>query len=305
MKSKTVKDPGLGSKFQKPINRMMNPDGSYNIVRKGGLNNYQDFYKFLLDIKWPLFFVFITIFYVSLNLIFTALYLIIGIDQLRGISSNQSDFFNAFSFSAQTFTTVGYGAISPNGKGVSILAMIEAYAGLLSFALATGLLYGRFSKPSLKIIFSENLLLTPYENGMSFMFKMVNTRNNVLLNTKVTTLFIMDKGIGEEAYNKEYFPLNLESDKVNFFPLTWTLVHKIDENSPAFEISLSELKKRNAEIIIMVETFDETFGQMLIQKHSYAHEKWIEGKKFDRNFRMDEEGKLVLHINELNNLTSI
>jgi inward rectifier potassium channel len=238
-------------------------------------------------------------------LIFTALYLIIGIDQLRGVSSNQSDFFNAFSFSAQTFTTVGYGAISPNGKGASILAMIEAYAGLLSFALATGLLYGRFSKPSLKIIFSENLLLTPYENGMSFMFKMVNTRNNVLLNTKVTTLFIMDKGIGAEEFNKEYFPLNLESDKVNFFPLTWTLVHKIDENSPAFEISLSELKKRNAEIIIMVETFDETFGQMLIQKHSYANEKWIEGKKFDRNFRMDEEGKLVLHINELNNLTSI
>jgi len=134
---------------------------------------------------------------------------------------------------------------------------------------------------------------------------MVNTRNNVLLNTKVTTLFIMDKGIGAEEFNKEYFPLNLESDKVNFFPLTWTLVHKIDENSPAFEISLSELKKRNAEIIIMVETFDETFGQMLIQKHSYANEKWIEGKKFDRNFRMDEEGKLVLHINELNNLTSI
>jgi inward rectifier potassium channel len=137
------------------------------------------------------------------------------------------------------------------------------------------------------------------------MFKLVNTRNNVLLNTKVTTLFILDKGIGEEEFNKEYFPLNLETDRVNFFPLTWTLVHKIDDTSPAFGLSLCELKKRNAEIIIMVETFDETFGQMIIQKHSYAQEQWIEGMKFERNFRMNEEGKLTLHINELNNMTPI
>ena len=147
---KKAKDPGLGSKFQNPIKRMMNPDGAYNIIRKGGLNNFQDFYKFLLEIKWYSFLLFITLFYIAMNLVFTGLYLFVGIEQLKGASELQSDFFNAFFFSAQTFTTVGYGAISPNGKAADILAMIEAYIGLLSFALATGLLYGRFSKPSLK-----------------------------------------------------------------------------------------------------------------------------------------------------------
>lgn len=302
---KKAKDPGLGSKFQNPIKRMMNPDAAYNIIRKGGLNNFQDFYKFLLEIKWYSFLLFITLFYIAMNLVFTGLYLFVGIEQLKGASELQSDFFNAFFFSAQTFTTVGYGAISPNGKAADILAMIEAYIGLLSFALATGLLYGRFSKPSLKISFSNNLILSPYEDGEALMFKMVNLRNNVLLNTKVTTLFVIDKGIGEDEFNKEYFALNLETDTVNFFPLTWTLVHKIDENSPLFNISFSELKKRNSEVIVMVETFDETFGQMMIQKHSYAEDQLITGKKFDRNFRMDENGQLVLHIDELNNLTSI
>ncbi len=302
---KKANDPGLGSKFQNPIKRMMNPNGEYNIIRKGGLNNFQDFYKFLLEIKWYAFLLFITLFYIAINLIFSSLYLLVGIEQLKGTTNLQSDFFNAFFFSAQTFTTVGYGAISPNGKAADILAMIEAFIGLLSFALATGLLYGRFSKPSLKISFSNNLLLTPYEDGQALMFKMVNLRNNVLLNTKVTTLFVIDKGIGEEEFNKDYFSLPLETDTVNFFPLTWTLVHKIDKNSPLFNVSFEELKKRNSEVIVMVETFDETFGQMVIQKHSYAQEQLITGKKFDRNFRMDKNGQLVLHIDELNNLTSI
>lgn len=300
---KTTKDPGLGSKFQKPIKRMMNPNGSYNIIRKGGLNGFQDFYKFLLEIKLHWFLLVITAFYIFINLVFTCFYLMIGIDQLKITSNHQSDFFNAFFFSAQTFTTVGYGAISPNGKAADILAMVEAFFGLLSFALATGLLYGRFSKPSLKIAFSKNIIITPFEEGKAVMFKVVNLRNNVLLNTKIKTLFIIDKGVGSEEFNKDYFTLNLESDTVNFFPLTWTLVHKINDNSPLFGLSLIDLKRRNAEVIVMVETFDETFGQMIIQKHSYAEEQWLEDVKFDRNFRMDENGRLTLYIDELNNLS--
>ena len=302
---KRANDPGLGSKFQKPIERMMNPDGTYNIVRKGGLNGLQDFYKFLLETKWYWFTLFITSFYIFMNLIFSSLYLLIGIEQLKGAHNGQSDFFNAFFFSAQTFTTVGYGAISPNGKAADILAMIEAFVGLLSFALATGLLYGRFSKPSLKIAFSKNLLITPYEEGNALMFKIVNMRNNVLLNTRISTLITLDKGTQNEKFNKEYFALNLETDTVKFFPLTWTIVHKIDESSPIAGLTLQDLKKRNAEVIVMVETFDETFAQEIIQKHSYARDQWVEGMKFDRNFRIDEKGRLTLHINELDNISPI
>ncbi len=306
MKSNSTKDPGLGSKFQKPILRMVNPDGSYNIIRKGGLNGFQDFYKFLLEIKWYWFMSFVTAFYIVMNLIFTSFYLLAGIEQLTISNDNQSDFFNAFFFSAQTFTTVGYGSISPNGKAADVIAMVEAFIGLLSFALATGLLYGRFSKPSTKIAFSKNIIITPFEDGTAAMFKIVNLRNNVLLNTKVTTLFIIDKGgTDSEEFNKDYFRLELESDTVNFFPLTWTLVHKISDASPLFGLTVNDLKKRNAEVVIMVETFDETFAQTIIQKHSYAQDQWIENVKFDKNFRADENGKLVLYVNELNKVIPV
>lgn len=303
--SNTTNDPGLGSIFQQPIQRMMNADGSYNIVRKGALNGFRDFYKFLLETKWYWFILFITTFYIFMNLIFTCFYLLAGMDQLKINSNSQSDFFNAFFFSAQTFTTVGYGSISPNGKTADIIAMIEALIGLLSFAIATGLLYGRFSKPSTKIAFSKNIIITPFQDGQAVMFKMVNLRNNVLLNTKVSTLFIIDKGTSSEEFNKDYFRLKLESDTVNFFPLTWTLVHKIDDSSPLYNLSLNDLKKRNAEVIIMVETFDETFAQTILQKHSYAQDQWLENVKFERNFRTNEKGELVLYINELDNLTPI
>ena len=298
-------DPGLGSIFQQPVRRLMNPDGSYNIVRKGGVNGIRDFYKFLLDIKWYWFLLLITSFYFVMNLFFAALYLYIGIDQLHITNGYQSDFLNAFFFSSQTFTTVGYGSISPQGKAAGVVAMTEAFFGLSSFAVTTGLLYGRFSKPSLKLNFSKNILITPFEGETALMFKLVNLRSNVLLNTKITTLFIMDKGEGLEEFNKDYFNLELLTDKINFFPLTLTVVHKITKDSPLYQLSIEDLKKRNAEVIVMVETFEETFGQMIIQKHSYGQEEWLGGKKFDRNFRMDKHGKLTLHIDELDNMIDI
>jgi len=164
-------------------------------------------------------------------------------------------------FSAQTFITVEYREISPNGKSADILSMIEAFVGLLSFILATCSLYRRFSKPSLKIAFSINLFITPYEKGHALMFKIVNWRNNVLLNSRITTLITIEKGTKNEEFNKDYFTLNLEIDTVKFFSLTWMLVHKIDESSTINGLSVTDLKQRNAEVIVMIETFDETFAQ--------------------------------------------
>lgn len=283
----------------------MNPDGSYNIRRIGGLSKFQDFYKYLIEIPWYRFLIIVTGFYLLINLFFTCLYIFVGLDQLIGKSMEDSPFFGAFFFSVQTFTTVGYGSISPNGMGADIIAMVEAYFGLMSFALATGLLYARFSKPELKIAFSRNVILTPFETGMAVMFKMVNQRKNVLLNTSVKAMLILDKGGKQDAYNKQYYELKLENDRVNFFPLTWTLVHKIDEQSPFFNLKLKDLIQRNAEMVILVETFDETFGQALLQKHSYAQEQWLENVRFDANFSPNEKGELELHVDEIDNLLPV
>ena len=259
----------------------------------------------MLDIEWYHFILLILLIYILINLVFSGLYLAIGIEQLKGISSSQHPFFSAFFFSTQTFTTVGYGSVSPNGTAAEIVAMIEAFFGLMGFAIATGLLYGRFSKPNAKIGFSKNVIITPFEDTNAMMFKIVNLRNNVLLKTKVNVFLAMDKEEGEQSFVKQYFQLNLEVDYITFFPLTWTLVHKITEDSPLYQLDVEQIRKRNGEVFILIETFDETYSQDIVHKHSYADEDWLENVKFDANFRPDENGKLVLYIDELSNVTPI
>lgn len=302
---KTMKDPGLGSKFQKPIKRMMNQDGTYNIIRKGGLTKFQDFYKYLLEVSLGKFLLIILLIYILLNIVFTCIYLGIGIEELKGVSEHQPAFFSAFFFSTQTFTTVGYGSVSPHGIGAEIVAMVEAFVGLLGFALATGLLYGRFSKPNAKIGFSKNIILTPFDEGQAIMFKTVNLRNNVLLKTKISVFIALDKEIGANNFMKEYFPLTLEVDTITFFPLTWTLVHKITDDSPVANMNIDDLKLKNAEVFILIETFDETYSQDIVQKHSYAQNDWIDKVKFDTNFRTNTAGNLELHVNELDKLITL
>lgn len=305
MKIKAAKDPGLGSKYQQPLTRIMNSDGTYNIKRIGGISKFRDFYKHLLECSWLKFLFYISSFYLILNFLFTFLFLAVGIEELQGINEQQNEFFAVFFFSVQTLTTVGYGSMSPIGFGANVIAMIEAFVGVLNFAIATGLLYGRFSKAETRIAFSKNIIITPFQDATAMMFKMVNERNNVLLNTSVKAMLIMDKGGLEDPFNKQYFDLELENDEVNFFPLTWTIVHKINEESPLYGIGVPELIQRNAEVVILVKTFDETYSQSLLRKHSYAQEQWKENVKFATNFKTNGHGQVELYVNEVDKVMEI
>lgn len=293
------KDPGLGSKFSSNVKRLINEDGSYNIVRKGGMNAFSDFYKFLIDLTWFKFFLLSAAAYIGINLIFALLYLLVGIDQMNGHDPAKSAFLDAFYFSVQTFTTVGYGHLSPSGPGIGIISTFEAFIGLMFFALITGLLYGRFSKPSSKIRFAKNVIITRHNGEDALMFKMVNQRSSVLLNASVKCILAMTKGSGHHSYNKEYHPIELETDRVNFFPLTWTLVHIIDEKSPLYQLSIRDLKKKNAELIVLVEAFDETFSQNIIEKASFADDQWIDKVAFVKNFSANSNGEIELHVDKI------
>lgn len=300
-----TKDPGLGSKYKHSVKRLINEDGSYNIVRKGSVGGFRDFYKFLIDLSWSQFFLVSTIAYLIFNLLFACLYLAVGVDQINGLDGSQSDFLNAFFVSVQTFTTVGYGFLAPVGAGAGIISTFEAFFGLMYFALITGLLYGRFSRPKSKIAFAKNAIITPFQDGQALMFKMVNQRKSVLTETSVNCIFTIDIGSGENAHNKEYHRVELELDQVNFFPLTWTLVHKISEDSPLAGLSIDELKRRHAELIVLVNAFDETFSQNIVEKQSFAGDQWLDGVKFDRNFHTNSKGQIVLDVKGIDNVSKV
>jgi inward rectifier potassium channel len=300
------KDPGLGTNYQKGVKRSMNEDGSYNIKRIGGISGVRDIYKFMVDMpSWKFILLFLTLFFLT-NLLFATGYYLIGLDQLRGISEQQNPFVAAFYFSAQTFTTVGYGAISPQGNGASLLAAFEAFIGLIAFSVVTGLIYGRFSKPRAKIGFTHNVIYTKHEDGMAVMFKLVNLRDNVLLNAKIEVISSMKiESTDHRTFSRDYNKLELDIDSVRFFPLTWTIVHRINENSPFKNMSYEQILDSEVELVILFEAHDETFARDVIQKHSYAINQWIRDRKFKRNFHADEDGTLHLNIRELHDLEQL
>lgn len=295
-------DPGLGTTYQKSVKRILNEDGSYNIKRIGTIRMLKDFYKYLVDLNAWWFGVFLVGSFLVANLFFAGIYCWIGTEYLHGINPHQNNFIAAYYFSAQTFTTVGYGAIAPRGNLTSFVAAMEAFVGLIAFAIATGLIYGRFSRPSTKIAFSHNVIITPHKDKMALMFKIVNQRNSVLLNTKVHALLSL---VNEDSHNmvtRKYYNMPLEVDFVRYFPLTWTLVHVIDEDSPLYDLNLSQIKEKLAELLIVIEAFDETYSQTVIRKHSYAEHQWASGVKFKKNFSSDENGTIILNIHEISDL---
>src|SRR4030095_14982520 len=149
-------------------------------------------------------------------------------------------FLRGFFFSVQTFATIGYGTIHPVGIGPNLLVTIESYYSLIANALITGLVFARFARPTAKILFSDVAVIAPYQDITGFMFRVVNGRNNQLIEVKAQVM--MARFVNEDGKIVRRFEvLDLERKSVTFFPLTWTIVHPIDEKSPLFGVNAEDL----------------------------------------------------------------
>ncbi len=273
-------DLGLVTKSSARGFRSLNKDGTFN-VKKTNLSFFEqfNFFHVLISMSWLKFFGVIISGYFVVNSIFAYIYVLIGVENLTGVekSSEFNNFIEAFFFSAQTITTLGYGRVAPLGLTANIVAAIESMLGLLSFALATGLLYGRFSKPSAKIKYSTHAVIAPYQDINAFMFRVANPRSNQLLEVEVNITLSMKR---KDSGLRDFFILEVERPKVVFFPYTWTIVHPINKESPLYNMSADDVKEKDAEFIVMMKAFDESFSQTVYSRSSYnAFEiKW--GEKF-------------------------
>src|SRR5271169_1139398 len=189
-------DPGLTQKFTGTLRRAINKDGSFNVHRSGTTWRDVHPYLFLINTKWWNFFSLMFVGYVLMNTLFALVYYSLGPNQLQGADAptDWAHFLNSFFFSAHTLTTVGYGSISPKGISANVVAAIEAMVGLMGFALATGLLFGRVSRPSARIGFSQRMLIAPYQNGESLQLRIVNRRVNMLMELEATMLLMTVEG---------------------------------------------------------------------------------------------------------------
>src|SRR5579863_7952526 len=299
---KPTLDPGLTQKYTGALRRSINKDGSFNVSRRGG--SWRDFHPYLqmLSMSWPQFFGAILGGYLLINLLFALVYFALGPGQLLGADgANEMDrFLNDFFFSTHTLTTVGYGNMVPATVIVNVVASLEAIAGLMAVALGTGLMFGRFSRPSAKIAFSERILMAPYQELGSLQLRIVNLRPNILMELEAYMVLMTVEGPPGKL-TRHFAPLKLERDKVYFLPLTWTIVHPLDETSPLFGKTAQDLERLQAEFVILIKAFDDTFSQTVHARYSYRYDELAWQAKFQPAFEIDAEGNLILNVDQVGN----
>lgn len=282
---------GFGAQASTQGERLINSDGSYNVERRGlpfwsRFNHFHD----LITMKWWKFFVFVILFYTCINLLFAGLFLAVGMDQIEGDRglTDMEHFWDAFFFSSQTMTTVGYGRTSPIGFAANIVAAIECLVGLMSFAILTGVLYGRFSRPLARLSHSPNALIAPFKEGTALMYRIANLRPNALIECEAQ---LMMSYIDAETNIRRFIQLPLEYTKVTALALSWTVVHPIDSDSPLFGLSVSDMEEMDCEFVCLFKAFDETYAQTVHNRHSYPSSEIVWGAKFEMMYKRAPNGK--------------
>jgi inward rectifier potassium channel len=281
---------------------LVNKDGTPNVKRVGlPFFNTANNYHTLITMSWTKFWILVISGYLFINILFACIYMSFGPDSLDGTSGNSmfNHFMDAFFFSAQTISTVGYGHISPRGMGSNSVAALESMLGLLAFALATGLLYGRFSRPSAQIKFSDNILVAPYMgNGKGVMFRLANLRRNLLIDLEIEIIFSFNELVDGKPVRR-FYPLEVERKKVSVLTLNWTVVHPLDENSPLNQMTAEDMEKSEAGFAILLRAFDDTFSQTVHTRTAYQHNDIIWGAKFKPVFDRDTDGRIVLDLSKI------
>ncbi|HYU35815.1 MAG TPA: ion channel [Thermoanaerobaculia bacterium] len=298
------RDLGFGSVVAQSRRRLLNPDGSFNVVREGmSPLTSLSLYHTLLTTTWPRFLSLLVVFYLLSNTLFALCYMACGAEALGGLGSAtpQSRFVQEFFFSVQTFATIGYGMVYPKSIAANVVMTIESLVGLLGFALATGILFARFARPTARILFSRQAIIAPYRGITAFEFRIVNARSNQLIDVAARVQLSRFRD-----GRREFIQLSLERDKVVFFPLAWTVVHPIDERSPLWGMTEQELLVQDVEFLILLTGTDETFAQVVHTRSSYRADEVVWGARFTNLFNPPTpDGVLSIDIGRLHDVERV
>jgi len=299
------RDLGFGARLARQAKaRFLNRDGSFNVVRTG-LPFWRTLsaYHALLTMSWLRFFSLIAFAYFAVNVIFAGAYLLCGPDALSGRSARNphermlEDFF----FSVQTLATIGYGGVAPKSLAANLLVTVEALFGLMGLALATGLLFARFSRPNTRIAFSQKAVVAPFRDGKALMFRIVNERSNQLTDVQATVTFSRLEGEGDER-SRRFHELALDRRRVLFMPLHWVVVHPIDEASPLRGMTREEFQRCDSEVMILLTAMDETFFQTVHVRSSYKPDEVAWGYRFADMFLSSAEGLTGIDLRKLHDI---
>jgi inward rectifier potassium channel len=265
------------SKSQAPAPRkLVDPQLRRTLVRSGAPRRVLgDAYHALLNAHWSVLLAIFATYYVVANVLFALAYLAGG-DDLAHAHSFTDDFF----FSVQTLATIGYGSIAPKTLYANILVAIEAFTGVLGFALATGLFFAKFSRPTARVLFSRVAVVTLRDGVPSLMLRLANERANQVVEAQVHVALALSETTLEGEEVRRFYDLALTRTRTPIFVLSWTVVHPITESSPLYGATHDSLMEREGEVIVSVTGVDETFSQAIHARYSYLADEIVWGARF-------------------------
>ncbi|APA86000.1 Inward rectifier potassium channel [Paraburkholderia sprentiae WSM5005] len=238
---------------------------------------WQDLYHRALGVRWPVFFVSLALLFLLLNTVFATLYML---GDAPIANQFPKGFAGAFFFSVETLATVGYGDMHPQTVYAHWIATLEIFVGMSSIALATGLIFARFSRPHAKIMFARYAVIRPIDGRMTLMVRSANARQNVIAEARAR-LRIMRQETSIEGYTlRKLYDLALVRDQHPVFKLGWTLMHVIDEASPLFGDDAESLKGRDVSLLLTLEGIDESTSQTMQARHMWTCDQIVWQHRF-------------------------
>lgn len=261
-----------------PPQKLVDPRLARTVVRTGAARRpLGDLYHVLLNARWSALLAVFAMYYVVANSLFALLYLMGG-DNLA--NAHPGSFADAFFFSVQTMATIGYGLMAPKTFYANVLVAIEAFIGVVSFTMATGLFFAKFSKPTARVVFSKVAVVAQRDGQLSLMFRMANERANQVVEAQVHVAMARTETTAEGEEVRRFYDLALARTRSPIFVLTWTVIHPITEDSPLRGATGESLRDCQGEIIVSVTGIDETFSQAIHARWSYLPGEIVWGARF-------------------------
>ncbi len=272
--------------------RIVTPDGRFDIARLGVSGTpWSDLYHWMLVQSTPVFFGIVGLVYLLTNAGFAVAYLL-GDDPIA--NARPGSFADAFFFSVQTMASIGYGAMYPQTPYANMIVTVEALVGVMGLAIATGLIFARFSRPTAKIMFSDVAVIAPYDGVPTFMFRCANQRRNRILEAQVTVTLVRNEITHEGRSMRRFYDLPLVRSQSPIFALSWTVMHPLVPGSPLYDYDLFRHEDADVELIVTLTGLDETFSQTIHARHSYIPAEVIENMQFCDLFTHTKSGQFAI-----------
>jgi inward rectifier potassium channel len=252
-----------------------------------------DAYHYLLTLTWLQLMLSVVFLYVTLNTLFAFLYLLGGDCIQNAEPGNLGD---CFFFSVQTLATIGYGVMAPKTTWSHWLVTAEAFIGMLSVAMVTGLMFSKFSRPTARVEFSNLALIAPRNGVPTLMFRMSNQRANQIVEARIQVAVAMTERTQEGESMRRFFDLPMVRSQNMIFALSWTAMHTIDAQSPLFGQTEATLLESDIEIAVSLVGMDETMSQPVHARWSYIPEEIRWNYRFVDILRANEKGERIVDL---------